>query len=111
MKIIEVNNDLENKPIKNNIKNMDDIKSILKYFLDIVLDFIYPKNITCIICDNPIKLNNTYSICKDCFEELHFLKDACLKCGKPIINHNLKYENIAYCPSYKHRSFYYDRAI
>ena len=80
------------------IKNIDDIKSILKSFKDTILDFIYPKNISCIICDNPIKLTNTYSICKDCFNKLHFLKDACLKCGKPIIHHNLEYENIKDCP-------------
>ena len=74
--------------------NIKDKKSILKYIKDILLDFIYPKNISCIICDNPIKLTNSYSICKDCFKELHFLKDACLICGKPLVNHNLEYENI-----------------
>ena len=91
--------------------NIKDKKSILKYIKDILLDFIYPKNISCIICDNPIKLTNSYSICKDCFKELHFLKDACLKCGKPLVNHNLEYENIKDCPSCKRRTFYFDRAI
>ncbi|WP_455544330.1 ComF family protein [Intestinibacter sp.] len=102
---------IDNKKIKNNIENMDDIKSILKGFKDIILDFIYPKNITCIICDNPIKLTNTYSMCKDCFKELNFLKDACLKCGKPIINHNLEYEDITDCAYCRQRTFYFDRAI
>ena len=115
-KVIESNEDLDNnikinKIYINDIKNIDDIKSILKSFKDTILDFIYPKNISCIICDNPIKLTNTYSICKDCFNKLHFLKDACLKCGKPIIHHNLEYENIKDCPSCTHRSFYFDRAI
>ena len=115
-KVIESNKDLDNnikinKIYINDIKNIDDIKSILKSFKDTILDFIYPKNISCIICDNPIKLTNTYSICKDCFNKLHFLKDACLKCGKPIIHHNLEYENIKDCPSCTHRSFYFDRAI
>ena len=115
-KVIESNEDLDNnikinKIYINDIKNIDDIKSILKSFKDTILDFIYPKNISCIICDNPIKLTNTYSICKDCFNKLHFLKDACLKCGKPIIHHNLEYENIKDCPSCIHRSFYFDRAI
>ena len=94
-----------------NLHNIKDKKSILKYIKDILLDFIYPKNISCIICDNPIKLTNSYSICKDCFKELHFLKDACLKCGKPLVNHNLEYENIKDCPSCKRRTFYFDRAI
>ena len=85
-------------------ENIKDKKSILKYIKDILLDFIYPKNISCIICDNPIKLTNSYSICKDCFKELHFLKDACLKCGKPLVNHNLEYENIKDCPSCKRRT-------
>ena len=102
----------KNKKTHNQLNNnIDDIKSILKSFKDTILDFIYPKNISCIICDNPIKLTNTYSICKDCFNKLHFLKDACLKCGKPIIHHNLEYENIKDCPSCIHRSFYFDRAI
>lgn len=97
--------------ITNKFENLEGMKLVLKNIKEIVLDFIYPKNINCIICDNPIKLTNSYSLCKDCFNELHFLKDACLKCGKPIINHNLEYENIEDCPSCRKRSFYFDRAI
>lgn len=84
---------------------------INKEVLDLVLELVYPKNISCIICDKPIKLTNTYSICRDCFKELHFLKDTCLKCGKPIVNHSLEYEsleNCSYCANYR---FYFDRAI
>ena len=61
---------------KVNFSVVDILKIKFKEIKDLLLDFIYPKNITCIICDNPIKLTNTYSICKDCFKELNFLKDA-----------------------------------
>ncbi|MDO5010827.1 ComF family protein [Intestinibacter bartlettii] len=97
--------------IKNNIENKSDIRLIIKDMKNSLLDFIYPQNIACIICDKPIKLTNTYSICKDCFKELHFLKDACMKCGKPIINHNLEYEDISNCSYCRQRTFYFDRAI
>ena len=50
------------------------------------MDFFFPQNITCLICQKPIDPNNTYSICKDCFEEMTFIKEECHKCGKPVIN-------------------------
>ena len=62
-----------------------DISKIFKDLTNILIDFIYPDNITCIICNNPINKNNTYSMCKSCFNEMHFILDGCIKCGKPII--------------------------
>lgn len=50
------------------------------------MDFFFPQNITCLICQKPIDPNNTYSLCKDCFEEMIFIKEECHKCGKPVIN-------------------------
>ena len=50
------------------------------------MDFFFPQNITCLICQKPIDPNNTYSLCKDCFEEMIFIKEECYKCGKPVIN-------------------------
>ena len=50
------------------------------------MDFFFPQNITCLICQKPIDPNNTYSLCKDCFEEMTFIKEECHKCGKPVIN-------------------------
>lgn len=50
------------------------------------MDFFFPQNITCLICQKPIDPNNTYSLCKDCFEEMTFIKEECPKCGKPVIN-------------------------
>ncbi len=55
-------------------------------FISIILDFLFPENITCLICKRPIDPNNTYSLCRECFEDLIFIKDECYKCGKPIIN-------------------------
>ena len=31
----------------------------LKEIVRLLINYVYPRNITCIICDNPIKLNNT----------------------------------------------------
>lgn len=79
--------------------------------IKVILDYIYPKNINCIICDNPIKATNTYSLCKDCFNELHFILYGCGKCGKPIINHNLERESLSDCSYCYNKNFYFDRAI
>ncbi|MCT4509067.1 MAG: ComF family protein [Tepidibacter sp.] len=48
------------------------------------IDYIYPRNIKCILCKNPISKNNSYSLCKDCFNKLKFIKKGCSKCGKPL---------------------------
>lgn len=55
-------------------------------YLSLIMDFFFPQNITCLICQKPIDPNNTYSFCKDCFEEMIFIKEECHKCGKPVIN-------------------------
>ena len=54
------------------------------------MDIIYPSNIKCIICNNPISKENTYSLCKDCFQELNFINDGCIKCGKTIMNQSYR---------------------
>ena len=79
--------------------------------LDLVLDFIYPENISCILCNKPIKKINTYSLCKDCFKELNFIQDGCIKCGKPIIYHSLEKIDICGCSYCFNKSFYFDKAI
>ncbi|MGL5693709.1 MAG: double zinc ribbon domain-containing protein, partial [Peptostreptococcaceae bacterium] len=58
--------------------------------LNVILNFIYPENISCILCDKPIKKINTYSLCKDCFKNIHFIQEGCNICGKPIIRHSLE---------------------
>ena len=79
--------------------------------LNFVLDFIYPENISCILCDKPIKKVNTYSLCKDCFKELNFIQDGCIKCGKPIIYHSLEKLDLCGCSYCFNKSFYFDKAI
>lgn len=79
--------------------------------LDLVLNFIYPENISCILCNKPIKKINTYSLCKDCFKELNFIQDGCIKCGKPIIYHSLEKLDICGCSYCFNKSFYFDKAI
>ena len=87
------------------------ILSEVNKIIRITLDYIYPDNITCIICDNPIKSNNTYSLCKGCFKELHFILDGCGKCGKPIINHSLERESLSDCSYCYNKTFYFDRVF
>ena len=94
--------------MKSHLEKRDDI---FKYVANIFLEFIYPDNISCIICDKPINKNNSYSLCKDCFDELHFILDGCIKCGKPIVNYSLEEQNIIECVSCTGKSFYFDKAI
>lgn len=50
-------------------------------------------------------------MCKFCFEEIHFILDGCVKCGKPIINHSLEKQDMDGCSYCFRKSFYFDRAI
>lgn len=50
-------------------------------------------------------------MCKDCFNELHFIKDGCIKCGKPIINYSLEEQYIEGCNYCIKKKFYFDKAI
>ena len=93
------------KPISKLIPN--NIKEIIK----VLINYIYPRNITCIICDNPIKLTNSYSLCKSCFKELRFILEGCNKCGKPIIHRNLERESLIECNYCFNKTFYFDKVI
>ena len=92
---------LISKLIPNNIKEV----------IKIIINYIYPRNITCIICDNPIKLTNSYSLCKSCFKELRFILEGCNKCGKPIIHRNLERESLIECNYCFNKTFYFDKVI
>lgn len=85
----------------------DRLYEIYKEFLEIL----YPQNISCILCDRPIKKTNLYSICKTCFNELNFILDGCGKCGKFKINYSLEKEFLGECNFCYNRTFYFDRAI
>ena len=87
------------------------LKKRFKEVVDVLLDLIYPENISCIICNKPIKKTNTYSICKDCFKEINFILDGCIKCGKPIINHSLESQSVEGCNFCINRSFYFEKVI
>ncbi|MGL4797103.1 MAG: ComF family protein [Paraclostridium sp.] len=79
------------------------------------MDWIYPSNIKCIICDNPISKSNTYSLCKECFIKINFINDGCIKCGKTIRNYILDEialeEKLNGCKECISKSYYFDKAI
>ncbi len=83
----------------------------LKVLLEEMLDLIYPQNITCILCNNPIDKNNTYSMCRECFNQLNFIQDGCLKCGKVVTNYSLEDYKINECSYCKNKTFYFDKSI
>lgn len=75
--------------------------------LNDILEYIYPKNIKCIICKSPISKENSYSLCKDCFNKVNFIKNACIKCGKPLTNFYKK----EYCPKCDENKYNFERAL
>ncbi len=89
----------------------NDSINTIKQIIKTLINYIYPKNITCIICNNPIKLNNSYSLCKDCFEEVNFISDGCSKCGKSIITRNMERESLIHCNYRYNKKFYFDRVV
>jgi competence protein ComFC len=84
---------------------------VIERFFNEILELIYPENITCIICDKPINKNNAYSLCKNCFDKILFIKDGCEKCGKPMINHSLEEYEINRCEFCSGKRFYFDKVI
>ena len=78
---------------------------------NVLLDFLYPDNISCILCSNPINKTNTYSMCKSCFTNINFILDGCVKCGKPIINYSLEEQHIEGCNYCLNKGFYFDKVI
>ena len=78
---------------------------------NVFLDFLYPENISCILCNTPISKNTTYSMCKDCFNNINFILDGCIKCGKPIINYSLEEQDTDGCSYCLNKRFYFDKVI
>ncbi|AOT70033.1 ComF family protein [Geosporobacter ferrireducens] len=53
--------------------------------VDGLLDFVYPRNIECILCRDPIEKKEKYAICASCKKKIHFAEEkTCKKCGKPL---------------------------
>lgn len=53
--------------------------------VDGLLDFVYPRNIECILCGEPIEKTEPYSLCVSCKKGIHFAGEkSCEKCGKPL---------------------------
>ena len=45
-------------------------------------EILFPRNISCIFCSMPISRQNAYSICRECFEKMEFIKEICTNCGR-----------------------------
>ena len=85
--------------------------NLITNLINVFLDFLYPENISCILCNCSISKNTTYSMCKDCFSNINFILDGCIKCGKPIINYSLEEQSIDGCSYCLNKSFYFDKVI
>lgn len=68
------------------------------------MDLIFPLNINCIFCNDPISKKNPYSICKKCYYEMNFLKEVCPKCGRSGEHSNL-------CTDCHGEYYYFDKVI
>lgn len=51
------------------------------------MEILFPSNIKCIGCKDPIPKSNPYSLCKSCFQKITFIKDNCTICGRKIDTH------------------------
>lgn len=49
------------------------------------MELIFPKNIYCISCNEPISRKNKYSLCKNCYENIRFLKRENTNYDKEVI--------------------------
>lgn len=83
-------------------------KKTLYEYIDVFLNFIYPRNIYCILCDASIDKDVKYSICDECKSKLRFINEkTCDKCGKPLDELYL----IDRCIDCINNTNYYDKAV
>ena len=87
------------------------IPNIFNDLINVFLDFLYPENISCILCNSPISKNTAYSMCKSCCNNINFILDGCIKCGKPIINYSLEEQSVDGCSYCLNKGFYFDKVI
>jgi len=70
--------------------------------VDAVLDFIYPRNIYCLLCEKPIKTDDEYSLCDECRGKIEWIKKPiCDVCGKPL-DENYDNESCVDCLNNSH---------
>ncbi len=70
-----------------------------------IVDRIYEDRFSCMVCHNELVETNRYGLCKDCLEEIAFIKNnkVCSKCGKPIDNES------DYCLTCQNNDRYFNR--
>ena len=90
---------------------ISNIFHLIRSTFNVFLDFLYPDNISCILCNNAISKDTTYSMCKDCFNNINFILDGCIKCGKPIIKYSLEKQSIEGCRYFFNKGFYFDKVV
>ena len=53
--------------------------------VETLLDFVYPRNIYCLLCGEAIEKTEPYSLCSACRGQIRFITSRfCEKCGKPL---------------------------
>ena len=55
----------------------------VKEFLNKIVEFLFPSNLTCIFCGGELEEENK-NICKNCLKNLPVVEKICLRCGSPI---------------------------
>lgn len=60
------------------------MKQEIKQKFEKLLDKLFVKDITCIICGKEIVKDSRYSMCNKCKDNLPYIKCACTKCGADI---------------------------
>lgn len=59
-----------------------------------LLEFIYPENISCVSCNQPIPEKNPYSLCKNCYEEMKSIKLSNYEYDRVVLKLKEKNKNI-----------------
>lgn len=77
----------------------------VKKFFNDLFNIISPEGIKCIICDNELDHNNSFCMCKSCFQKLPTIKKACIRCGAEI------FSKANLCLDCKQEQRMFDRAL
>lgn len=77
---------------------------IFEVLKDELVEFFFPPNVSCYICDDDLDKKCKTHICDKCKSELPFIQNPCKKCGKGV-------ELGSSCQSCISRKYYFDRAV